>query len=134
MDAIFDALKQAVENLLGRASGPLHFRLILQPLMAIIFAFIAGRKDAAAGQPAFLWEFFANPTERGRLLRSAWRDVGKIFILALVLDAIYQFIVFKSFHVVETLVVGIVLAILPYILFRGPFTRLLRRGGDKATH
>ncbi len=134
MDAIFDALKQAVDNLLGRASGPLHFRLILQPVMATIFAFIAARKDAAAGNPAFLMEFITNPAERGRLLRSAWQDVGKVFILALVLDGVYQYIVFKSFHVVEALIVGVVLAILPYILFRGPFTRLLRRGGDKTAH
>ena len=130
MDAIIDALKQAVENLLGRASGPMHFRLILQPLMATIFAFLAGRKDAAAGNPAFLMEFITNPDERGRLMRSAWKDVGKVFVLALVLDGVYQFIVFKAFHPVETLVVGVVLAILPYIVFRGPFTRLLRaRGG-----
>jgi hypothetical protein len=32
------------ENLIGRVSGPLTFRLILQPIMAVIFAIRAGLK------------------------------------------------------------------------------------------
>jgi hypothetical protein len=126
MDAIQQALSQAVEQLLGRASGPLHFRLILQPMVAAFLAFKAGKRDAAAGEPAFLWELFTRPEERSRLLRSAWKDIGKILIVALVLDTAYQLLVFRSFHVVQALIVGLVLAILPYALLRGPITRLLR--------
>lgn len=126
MDAIQQAFGSAVEQLLGRASGPLHFRLIIQPLVAAFLAFKAGKHDAAAGAPAFLWEFFTRPDERARLARSGWKDVSKIFIVALVLDAIYQLIVFHTVHVIQALIVGIVLAILPYALLRGPVTRLMR--------
>jgi hypothetical protein len=126
MDAIQQAVRSAVEELLGRSSGPLHFRLILQPMVAAFLAFKAGKRDAAAGEPAFLWELFNRPEERSRLLRSAWMDIGKIFTVALVLDTVYQLIVFRTVHIVQALIVGVVLAILPYVLLRGPVTRVLR--------
>jgi len=126
-----DILTTAVEELLGRASGPMHFRLIMQPLMATFLAFKAAKRDAAEGRPAFLLEFFRNPAERGRLVASAWGDLSKIFIVALVLDTIYQLAVLHSFKIVQTLLVAVVLAIVPYVLFRGPFTRLLRKGAGK---
>jgi len=129
MDAIQQAVSRAIEELLGRAGGPLHFRLIMQPIVAAILAFKAGKRDAAAGQPAFLWGLFTNAEERSRLLRSGWKDISKIFIVALVLDIAYQFIVFRTIHVVQALIVGIILAILPYTLLRGPVMRLLRGRG-----
>ena len=39
-----------VENLFARLDGPLHFRLIMQPTMAAIFAVIDGVKDAKLGK------------------------------------------------------------------------------------
>ena len=129
MDAIQQAVRSAVEELLGRSSGPLHFRLILQPIVAAFLAFKAGRRDATTGEPAFLWDLLTRPEDRSRLLRSAWMDIGKIFTVALVLDTIYQLIVFRTVHIVQTLIVGVVLAILPYVLLRGPVTRFLRGRG-----
>ena len=130
MDTIQQAVSQAVEQLLGRASGPLHLRLVLQPIVAAFLAFKAGRRDAAAGEPAFLWGLFSRPEERSRMLGTAWKDVGKIFVIALVLDTVYQLIAFRTVHLVQALIVGIVLAILPYSLLRGPFKRLAS-GGDR---
>ncbi len=40
-------------NLVGRITGPMNFRLIMQPLVAAGFAIWAGVKDARAGRPAF---------------------------------------------------------------------------------
>ena len=37
------------EQLMARVSGPMHFRLYLQPGMAAVLAIIAGLKDAKAG-------------------------------------------------------------------------------------
>ena len=50
------------ENLAGRVHGPMNFRLILQPLTAIIFAIRDGRKDGRDGRPPY---FLALITERG---------------------------------------------------------------------
>lgn len=119
-----DLFSRFFENLVGRVHGPMNFRLILQPLMAIIFAVIDGRKDAHAGQPPYFWALFTNPGHRQELLRSGWKSVGKIFIIAIVLDGVYQFITVRWFYPGEALVTAVVLAIIPYLLLRGPVNRL----------
>jgi hypothetical protein len=70
MDAIVDARSRGVEQLLGRAGGPLHMRLITTPFVAIVFPIRAGLRDAREGQAPFLWKFFTNPAEGQRLVRS----------------------------------------------------------------
>jgi len=60
-------------------------------------------------------------------LRSGWKSVGRILILGIVMDVIYQIIVFRRFYPVEALVVAAVLALVPYLLIRGPVTRIARR-------
>ena len=120
-----DFLTRFTENLVGRVHGSMHLRLLMQPLMAIIFAVRDGRKDAREGKPAYVWALFTHPGHRRDLLREGWKSVGKIFIVAIVLDAIYQYIELKWFYPGEALVVAIVLALVPYLLLRGPINRLL---------
>jgi hypothetical protein len=115
-----------IENLIGRLDGPLHFRIILQPLIAIIFAIIDGVKDAKAGRPPYLWTLIFRPKHRERLFKEAWESVGKIFALAVILDIIYQLKVHHFIYPVEMLITAFVLAIVPYVLLRGPVNRLMR--------
>ncbi|MFZ0886439.1 MAG: hypothetical protein WAN14_23760, partial [Candidatus Acidiferrales bacterium] len=56
--------ERIVHDLFARLDGPLHFRFIFQPLMAIIFAVIDGVKDARAGKPAYFWELLFTPKSR----------------------------------------------------------------------
>lgn len=126
MDAIGEHLNRAVEQLLGRASGPLHFRLLIQPIVATLLAIRAGRKDAREGKPAFFWTLLTQPEARRSLLQSGWKDVGKLFLVALVLDTIYQIIALHGFYVLQALIVAIVVAVIPYTLLRGLATRLAR--------
>jgi hypothetical protein len=58
--------------------------------------------------------------------------VGKIFIIAIVLDGIYQYMVLGWFYPGEALVVAFVLALVPYLLLRGPVNRLLFWKAKKA--
>jgi hypothetical protein len=127
MDAILEMLSRGIEQLLGRASGPLHFRLLVMPTVVTILAVRAGLRDAREGQPAFLWAVLTNPAERRRLLRSGVRDIGRIFVMALVLDTTYQVMVLREFYPVQLLIVAVACAIVPYVLIRGPVTRLTRR-------
>ena len=46
-------LSQNWADLLGRDEGPLTFRLIVQPLVAIFFAIRSGLRDAREGKPLF---------------------------------------------------------------------------------
>jgi hypothetical protein len=115
------------ENLAGRIGGPLSLRFILQPTVATLLAVRAGLRDARAGKPPFLWTVVTDPTARQELLREGWKDIAKVFTLAIVLDVVYQLIVLKWIHPLETLVVAFVLAALPYAIVRGPVTRLARK-------
>jgi hypothetical protein len=114
-----------IENLFGRLDGPLHFRFIMQPTMAIIFAVIDGVKDAKLGKTAYFWAVAKHPDQRQELLKIGWKRIGKIFILAVILDVIYQIKVHHWFYPGETLVVAILLAIVPYLLVRGPINRIV---------
>lgn len=118
-----EILKRFWENLIGRASGPMHLRLMVQPIVASVLAIRSGLKDAREGRPAFLWAVIMSPTHRpGLLLHSGW-DVGKVFVLAAALDAIYQLVIQRRLYLLEMLVVATVLAIIPYVLIRGPVNR-----------
>ena len=95
------------------------FRLIMQPAMAVLFATRAGLRDAREGQPPFLWAFYTNPGRRRELWRQARNDVGNVFILALVLDAIYQTIIHSGIFNLELLLTATLLALVPYVIVRG---------------
>lgn len=121
-----DIMMRIVENLTDRVSGPMHFRLLLQPVMAIIFATLAGLKDAKAGNPPYFWALFSNPLHRREMLKDGWKSVGKVFVLAIILDVIYQMMVLGFVYPGEVIIVAFVLAILPYLLLRGLVTRIAR--------
>ena len=119
-------LTRVWEDLIGRIGGPMSFRLILQPAMALFFGIRDGLKDARSGRPAYLWTVFTNPAERGYLLHEGWKAMIRVFILGLVMDAIYQFIVLRWFYPGEALITAFVLAFVPYLLTRGPVNRIAR--------
>jgi hypothetical protein len=96
------------------------------PIVVSILAIRAGLRDAREGQPAFLATILTKPGERRRLLRSGLKDIGRVFIMALVLDATYQLLVLRGFYVLQLLIVAVACAIVPYVLVRGPITRLIR--------
>jgi hypothetical protein len=73
-------------EILDRPDGPLAFRFYFQPAMAVFLALRDGIRDAKAGRPAYLWSLFTDPAGRLERLRDGWRSVGKIFVLAMVLD------------------------------------------------
>ena len=121
-----DTLTRIWTDLIGRLSGPLTLRLYLQPAMATLFAARDGIADAQAGRAPYLWSVFTHPEERRRLFREGWKAIGKIIVLAIVLDLVYQLIVFRRIYPVEAIDVTLILAILPYCLLRGPVSRLVR--------
>jgi hypothetical protein len=111
-------------DFLGRFDGPLHFRLIMQPAMAIFFAVRDGRRDAHEGRAAFLWSLATDPTQRSYLVHNGWKSISKVFILAFALDVVYQFMVWRGLKPLQALMTAIVLAVIPYALLRGPINRI----------
>ena len=118
--------QRLIENLFARVDGPFHLRLILQPSMSIIFAVIDGVKDAKQGRPPYLWTAVSSLEHRKGLAKSGWKRVSKIFILAVILDIVYQLKVNRWTYPGETLLVASFLAIVPYLLVRGPVNRLIQ--------
>jgi hypothetical protein len=114
-------------QLLARVSGPMKFRLVLQPAMSCFFAVRSGLADAKAGNPPYFWGLFSNSGRRKYMIKNGWKDVGKIFLLAIVLDVVYQIIVLRFVYIGEAIIVATVLAIVPYLVVRGLVTRAARR-------
>jgi hypothetical protein len=119
-----EMLARVWENLGGRIGGPLSFRLLLQPTIAVFLAVKAGLADAQAGKPPYLWTIATNPDDRRDLLRHGWKSVAKVFAMAVVIDVVYQLIVARWVYPLESLIVAFILACVPYLLVRGPVNRI----------
>ncbi len=125
--AIDDVWMRFVENMVARVSGPMKLRLFLQPTMATIFAIRSGLKDAREGRPPFLWTVLTDASSRAFLIKDGWKSVGKVFILAMTLDIVYQIIVARFVYPLEVVITAILLAIVPYLIVRGLTTRIARK-------
>jgi hypothetical protein len=125
--SLHDIFWWAWAELTGRLGGPLHFRFILQPLVAGALAIRAGIRDAKQGQPVYFWTMLTSSQERADLLRGGWKDIGTLFLVACALDIVYGLLVFHAIRPIQTLIVAVVLAVIPYLLIRGPANRIARR-------
>jgi hypothetical protein len=105
----------------------MKFRLVLQPAMATFFAIRSGLADARVGKPPYFWALIWDHGQREAMLKDGWKSVGRVFVLALLLDAVYQIIVLRFVYPGEAVIVAFVLAIVPYLVVRGLVTRAARR-------
>ena len=121
-----DVVARIGEDLASRLDGPLTFRFVFQPVMASVLAVRAGLADARAGRPAYLWAVLTDREHRRELVRGGWKDVARVFALAVVLDVAYQLIALRALYPVEALIVAVALAVVPYALLRGPVNRVAR--------
>jgi hypothetical protein len=120
-------------NLIARIGGPMTFRLILQPSVAIFFAIRRGISDAREGREPHAWAILTDSTKRQELLRESWQDVAKVFLAAVIIDFAYQVMELRWFYPEEALIVAACLALLPYLLLRGLVNRIVRHwphGGE----
>lgn len=127
MGFVADAIGRGWENFLARPSGPLNIRFLIQPTVAAVMAVRAGIEDARLARPAFLWTLLTDPRQRWRSIRSGWKDIRNVFLIAAALDAVYQFIVQQFIYPLELLFTSVLLAVVPYCVLRGPVNRIARR-------
>jgi hypothetical protein len=114
-------------NLHDRVSGPMKFRIVLQPIMASLLAIRSGWKDAKSGARPYFWSLLFTPGHRVEMIKDGWKSVSRLFFLAVGLDLIYQIIVQSSVRLRAAIFVAILLAIVPYLLLRGIVTRIASR-------
>src|SRR5947209_697472 len=129
-----DHFARFTENLVGRIHGSMNFRLILQPMMAAALAIRDGTRDAHKGNAPYFWGLLRHPSRRHEFFSSGVKSIGKVFIVALILDGTYQFIELHWIYPGEAIVTAVILALVPYILLRGPVNRLTTHGRNNAAH
>lgn len=114
-------------NFLARPQGAFSFRFILQPTIAAVLALRAGYKDAAQDRPAYLWAAIAHPAYRSQLLHGGWKDIRTPFFVSATLDAIYQLVTHRFIYPLELIFTATLLALVPYLILRGPANRVAHR-------
>ena len=127
LSVVVDSAGRMLDNFVGRVSGPMKLRLILQPLMATIFAIRSGLADARTGKAPYFWSIVTHPASRRTLLQQGWKDVGKIFVMAVLMDVVYQLIALRWVYPGEALLMAALLAFVPYLVLRGAVTRVVRK-------
>lgn len=108
------------------------FRFVLQPAMAALAALHDGIKDARLGHSPYFWTIVYDPQRRTRRLREGLVSTARIILLGLVMDAIYQYWEFKTFYPGEAVIIALSLAVVPYLILRGPIARIARRRYSRA--
>jgi len=126
----FNSLDRPWRDILPERGGPMNFRFILQPAMAAAMALRDGVNDARRGRRPYLWALLrgaGGPEGRAGRLWEGIVSTARILILGVVMDVVYQWLVFKTFYPGEAAEIAILLAFVPYLLLRGPFARLACR-------
>jgi hypothetical protein len=122
--ATYSSFAQILEHLVARLTGPMHFRLILQPLVAIALGIRDGLKDARAGRPPFVTDLIVRPEGRKRQLKQALKAISKPLIIAIILDAVAQYLMLGTIYPGAAVFVGVVIMAVPYSLARGLTNRI----------
>jgi hypothetical protein len=122
-----DVFQRGWENILARPSQSLALRFILQPIVSMMIAIRDGIKDARSGRSPYFWTVVFDRAHRSARLQEGVAATGKIFLIAIALDTIYQLIEMQTFYPGEAVAIAILLAFIPYLIVRGPAARLARR-------
>jgi hypothetical protein len=121
-----DTLTRIWEDLVGRIHGPFSFRFVMQPLMSVLYAARDGIVDARQGRPPYFWTIFTRKSVRWEFLREGGKAVARVIALGVVMDVVYQLLVFHRLHPLELIVIVFTLAFVPYMILRGPINRIAR--------
>jgi len=122
---LWNGLPHYWEEMIGRTQGPMKIRILVQPAVAAFFAIRAGLRDAREGRGLRFLSVFSDRGHRSRVLRDGWRDVGRVFLIAVAFDLVYEAVALHAFRPGEAAIMGVVLAIVPYLLFRSLVNRIL---------
>jgi hypothetical protein len=123
--------KQFLEELPQRFTGPGRLRFILQPILAIVLGIRGGLADAKAEHPPYLLGLLLAAGRRRELLRSGAAAIGTLLDMGIIMDVVFQLVLYRSMHPGAALLVGPILICFPYALSRALTTRGERKFGEK---
>lgn len=113
-----------INDFLAVITGPLSFRFIVQPAVAMVLAIRDGRVDAKLHRKPFFWSIVSNPSQRMKSITNALHSVLSPIIIGICTDAVAQYMIFKHVRIVTAIFVGSVIISLPYVLVRGITNRI----------
>jgi hypothetical protein len=116
-----------------RPGGPMSFRFLLQPTMASIAALHDGVRDAKDHRAPYLRAILREPAQRGDRLREGLFATARLILLGLGMDAVYQWRVLGTLYPGEALLITCLLAVVPYLVLRGPISLIARRFVDPSS-
>ena len=107
-----------LRDLPKRLKGPGRFRFVLQPIVAIFLGIRGGVADAKAGRRPYLLGLLLDHGQRLNLLKESLAQLSTLIAVAILLDAISQFLILRQVFPGAALIVGPVLIATPYALSR----------------
>jgi hypothetical protein len=123
--------RQFLEELPQRFTGPGRFRFILQPTLALLLGVRGGLADARGGNPPYLFGLLFHAGHRGELLRSGATAIRNLLAMGVILDVVFQLVIYREVHPGAAVLIGPILISVPYALSRALTTRLLGWLGRK---
>jgi hypothetical protein len=124
--------RQFLEELPQRFTGPGRFRFILQPMIAIFFGIRGGLADAKTGNPPYLFSLLFHAGRRRELLRSGAAAISTLLAMGIIMDVVFQLILYGAVHPAVALLVGPIFICSPYALSRALTRRLARSKKSRA--
>ena len=123
--------REFLEELPQRFTGPGRLRFILQPVLAILLGMRGGLADARAGNPPYLFGLIFHAGRRRELMQSGVAAISTLLAMGIILDVVFQWVLYRSVHPGAALVVGPILICIPYSVSRALTNRLARLLGKK---
>ena len=117
---------QFVEELPQRFTGPGRLRFILQPVLAILLGLRGGVADARAGKPPYLFGLLFHAGRRRELMQSGVAAISTLLAMGIILDVVFQWVLYRAVHPGAALVVGPILICIPYSVSRALTNRIAR--------
>ena len=119
------------EGLEARTTGPGKFRFILQPVMSIGLGIRDGIADAKQGNPPYFIRILFKSESKLIALKSGLKNAAIPLSLGVVLDFVFQWLIFHFIYLIPALLAGTLLVALPYSLARGLSNRVARKWYDR---
>jgi hypothetical protein len=114
------------DDMLARLSGAGRIRFLLQPTVAMLLGSRDGLKDARLGLPSYLCALAFHGEHRRQLLRGAVTSLRELVAVAILLDLLSQFLIFREIHPGAAILLGPVLIGVPYSVSRTFAGRIAR--------
>jgi hypothetical protein len=93
----------------------------------MVLGFRSGLADARAGNPPYLFGLIFASGRRRELLQHGMAATRNLLAMGIILDVVFQWVLYRSVHPAAALVVGPILIGTPYVLTRALANRLAAR-------